>query len=252
MDHLTATFRLYADVLRDAARVFPRSIVGLLLLLVAAPTLSLLATLVLGKLGIIGGFLLAIGECAFTGAYLGLVHRALEGRRMLGPRDVIDVLTVYLWDVMGVKFVFWIASLLLARSGYLPVVMLVSAVAFSPAPEMITQGRTRSFELLQDAARFMYENWPEWLLAHVPVVAAIAAWALAFGLPVGDALLALMPGFGPTFDFIDVGGLFTGFGSLPSIVVLVAIVHATLVTRAALFKQLSAGSRRSRAWQSRR
>ena len=252
MDNLTATFRLYGDVLRDAARVFPRSIVGLLLLLIAGPTLALAGALFLGKLGIVGGFLLALAECAVTGAYLGLVHLALEGRRTLGPRDVIDTLTVYLWDVMSVKFVFWIASLLLGRTPYFPLLLLVSAIAFSPAPELITQGRTRSFDLLADAARFMYENWPEWLVAHLPVVAAIAAWAAAFGLPVGDALMTLMPGFGPTFDFIQVGGTLSGFGALPSVLVLAAIVHAAMVTRAVLFKRLSSSSRRSRAWKSRR
>lgn len=251
MDTVTATLRLYRAVAEAAAKTFGRSIVGLSVLLIAAPTLSLASALVLGKLGIVGGFLLAIGQCAATSAYLGLVGRALDGRRLLGPRDAFEALTVHLWDVMSVLFLFWIASLLLRGNTVLSVVLLVAAVAFNPTPEIVTRGG-RSTDALMDAAKFMLENWPEWLIAHLPTVGLLAGWAWLAGLPIVPSLLTLLPGFGPSFDFIEVGGLLTGWSGAPWIAVLVLIVHATMTMRAHLFRALASSSRRGRAWQSRR
>lgn len=255
-----ATFQLYAEAARDAGRAVLRSplaAVGLVLANLGLMGLMLLIGATVGN-NLITGFILGFAQAAAIGWYLSLVAIAVEGKRRVRFSDLAATFGQGMWDVISVLFVFWIASMLLGPLG--PMVTLAATaaatVAFNPAPEMLYQERSRSLELLGDAARFMQNNWPEWLGAHVLIgLLAAGLLYLAQGHVGASEVISILQLFGPFFAFVTVGAMFLGQLTDPmglaAGVGLLALVQFTMCFRGALYARLRRSSRRSRAWQSR-
>lgn len=253
-----ATLALYLRALQRAARALVKAPVSLVGLLVAQGAL-LVTAIVASPLGIIGGFIVGFVAAAASGAYLSLVEASLQAPSSLGWSALRTSIGRYLWDVINVMFIFWIASLFVTEllSPTLQTLLwLVVFLLFNPVPEMIyRRGSTGGIETLSAAFRWIQGNWPEWFFPHALV-------GLAIWLVQPSAVLTYLQAFGPRFGFIQgvsavqsflalaAGGLFS-----PRLVAMALLVpvgtHGFMLFRGALYDELNRASRRARAWQAR-
>jgi hypothetical protein len=294
MSALSGTFMLFVDAAREALTAFGRTWLAMLALV--AGNFALLAAIMLisplpAGIQFVAGFGIALLLAGAVGWYLALVSVGVVGRRKLRLTDMRGALGHYLWDVIGIMFLFWIASLVLGftvgaqeviplggielRGPWIVAVLFAIAnVLFNPAPEMVYQEHARSTELLSQALQFMQQNWPEWLVAHAIAMVVLVSMSVGvWGAPMSqEAVMAELDVFGPQFGFIFVGakavGL-TGLGlfglsdpggalSVSSSAVrigagigLLAFTHYWMLFRGVLYSKLRGSSRRARAWQSR-
>ena len=128
---------------------------------------------------------------------------------------------------MGIAFLHWIVSMAFSF-GNLPsavtmVLGIVGFVLFNPWMEVIHSDRVLgSMDILARAFRFMSANGPEWIIPHLLIFALLGGFTLVPGSI----------------------GSFLAFGSGVAL-------HPIMVFRGVLYRKLSSGSRRSRAWRSR-
>lgn len=252
---MTGLPKLYLQVTKESFRSFAKSPLAMLGLAAATVVVILISTLT-APLGIVGGFIVGFTQAAAIGFYLYLVGLAVNGKRRVGWRDLQDGIGTFLWEVISILFIFMFVEILLykqdpsIRTG----VVLLTTLIFNPVPELIYIKGKRSMELLGDSTRFMQENWPEWLVAHLFVAAGLASWLLfVVGAPL-DLATEFMKMFGPWFGFLHapllalkaMGG--SSMGVLNAIVLLL-LTHWFMLFRGHLFIHLSKSSRRSRAWK---
>jgi len=227
---LTITLALYRRALRRAAELTLRNWPVLGSLFVYAAVMSA-ATVFAAALGIVGGFLLSLVWAACVGSFLSLVEMIVRSGRVTLD-DFRRSAGVYLWDVVGVTFVLWIAFQLLTPAlATIPQgrmlllgLMLIVLVFFNAVPELIYLGRCSSLELLGESYAFIGENWIEWF----PLTVVLGALVLALdALPVAPLL------------------------EWPKLAAVALLVYYTMVVRGLLFIELHGSTRRSRAFRHR-
>src|SRR4051812_11222284 len=165
---------LFRDVTKLSAERAWRSWPVALALVVYAIVL-VAAGILLAPLGYVGGFIMSFGIAACWSSYLELIAQAVAGNKVRVRWDEFKrTFGARLWDVVSVMFAFMIISFLtapLATGDNGPAVSGVLAVAiaffFNAVPELLYQGRSRSFALLLDSARFMLANPLVWLLPNL-------------------------------------------------------------------------------------
>ena len=222
---IKGTISLYAEVLAETGQALLRGPFVWLFLLVLPVVLSVAGAL-LSPLGIIGGFIYGFGSVYLIGAYLYGVGQSVSQRTALGVAIVRESMGHHVWDVMGIAFLHWMLSLAL-QFGTLPDVLpkliaIVTFILFNPWPEVIHSDRAQgSMDILVRAFRFMQSNGPEWVVPH---------------------LLFFVLGFGTMMVPGDLSSFVLGAG---------LVLHPVMVFRAVLYRKLSSGSRRARAWKSR-
>ena len=230
MSWLTITLALYRRALRRAAELTLRNWPVLGSLFVYAAVMSA-ATVLAAALGIVGGFLLSLVWAACVGSFLSLVEMIVRSGRVTLD-DFRRSAGVYLWDVVGVTFVLWIAFQLLTPAlATIPQgrmlllgLMLIVLVFFNAVPELIYLGRCSSLELLGESYAFIGENWIEWF----PLTVVLGALVLALdALPVAPLL------------------------EWPKLAAVALLVYYTMVVRGLLFLELHGSTRRSRAFRHR-
>ena len=230
MSWLTITLALYGRTLRRAAELTLRNWPVLGSLVVYAAVMSA-ATVLAAALGIVGGFLLSLVWAACVGSFLSLVEMIVRSGRVTLD-DFRRSAGVYLWDVVGVTFVLWIAFQLLTPAlATIPQgrmlllgLMLIVLVFFNAVPELIYLGRCSSLELLGESYAFIGENWIEWF----PLTVVLGALVLALdALPVAPLL------------------------EWPKLAAVALLVYYTMVVRGLLFLELRGSTRRSRAFRHR-
>lgn len=256
---IRATATLYADSARDAAQSLARSPLAMAVLIGIPPVLGLIAGQVARSAPGVGGFIVGFLQAGAAGWYLALVEIAVNGRRPVRVADLGDQLGTYLWQVMSVMFIFFVAQLVLLGLPWVYIALLpVATVAFNPAPEMIYQDRTQSVDLLTGAVKFMQENWPEWLLPQI--LAAVVVGGAGAALSRGEYSLVdgvgLMAMFGPSFGFAGPGAFAIPLArgdvlSLAIGVATLAFAHAFMLFRGHLYRRLRGSSRRGRDWATR-
>ncbi len=230
MSWLTITLALYRRTLRRAAELTLRNWPVLGSLFVYAAVMSA-ATVLAAALGIVGGFLLSLVWAACVGSFLSLVEMIVRSGRVTLD-DFRRSAGVYLWDVVGVTFVLWIAFQLLTPAlATIPQgrmlllgLMLIVLVFFNAVPELIYLGRCSSLELLGESYAFIGENWIEWF----PLTVVLGALVLAL-----DAL--------PLAPLLE----------WPKLAAVALLVYYTMVVRGLLFLELHGSTRRSRAFRHR-
>lgn len=206
-------------------------------------------------LGIVGGFALGLVAAACASGYLYMLSQAVSGMpvRMGDLRRSFGAL---FWDVVSVLFALWIISLgiglLLRGAGHngqalSAIFGLAMAFFLNPVPELIYQGRSRSFELLLDAGRFVMKHPLSWFLPNVIFAAVLLAPTGALRIQHPGELLLL---FGTVFS---PRGVATIFSRLPlwSAPLLLLFLHYAMVFRGVLYQQLGSSNPRLRAWQAR-
>lgn len=230
MEWLTVTFNLYRQVVSRAAvlaaknwpvmgSVFVYSLVMSIAYRLAAP------------LGFAGGFIITLVWAACVSSFLYLVEMMVRTSRV-SLEDFRRSFVVYLGDVVGVMFIFWIFSmfatpaLLTLPNGtlFLMAIYIAIFVFFNAVPELIYLGHQSSLALLAESYAFISANWVEWfpatLIASAVMysVMALPLWGLAE--LVQDAIAGLL-------------------------------IYFTMVMRGLLFTELAGSSRRSRAFRHR-
>jgi hypothetical protein len=220
---LADTVALYARVFRRGGVLVARN---WLLALAIAAALALLAAaeLVAARLGLVGGLLWTLLVMACASSWLALVGQVIRVGRIT-PADVAGGFVAYLNDLLAVGFLLWglrlLGELALAPLPLLRIVFgLATTVFFNAVPELIYLGRFGAADLLVASYRFIGENWIEWFPANLGLGALLAV-ALALGFPLGV------------------------FATLP----LGAALAYALVVRGLLFIELTASSRRARAFR---
>jgi hypothetical protein len=243
--------RLYKDVavlaLRRAATSWlaALSIPIYVFLVVAAAKLC-------APLGMIGGFIVGLVAAACFGAYLSLLAAALDGTK-LRFADLKNGLGA-IWDVVSVFFALWVVSLgvgvLKGAAGakgeaVAGVAALASAIFFNAVPELIYQSRTRSFALLKASVEFVMENPFAWFPPNL-VFAFVILWATgALDLSSPGALLVTLAALGSAGGVLD----FIGGAPMWMAPLLIVFVHYVMVFRGLLFRELTTGSTRMRAFR---
>ena len=230
MEWLTVTLALYARVFRRAGVLIIRNWQVLASVFVYTGLMTG-AALLGSMLGLLGGLLVTLVWASCVGSFLFLVEAMVRtGRASL--EDFRRSFGAYLWDVVGVLFVFWVVSLVLGPllagtpNGALFALILNLAifVFFNAVPELIYLGHFTALQLLRESYVFIGENWVEWF---PPTLLLGLAILVAAGLPIGGVLVWLR-------------------------LALVALVaYFAMVVRGLLFLELHGSTRRARAFRHR-
>lgn len=230
MEGLTLTLAMYRAVAGRAAELSLRSWPVCATVFVYLVLFGV-AGVLLAPLGLLGGIVFALVRAACIGSFLYLVEQIVRGSR-LTLSDFGRSFQVYLWDVVGVFFLFWIVSMVLIPVvsahpqglAILVSVQLVVFVFFNAVPELIYLGHHSLFELLTESYSFITENWIEWFPPNL--LLAAGAWLLlSFDMP--------------------------GWAGPLRLAVLSLYVYFAMVARGLLFVELTSGSRRARLFRHR-
>ena len=230
METLKITLSIYAAVLARSAdltlRNWPVFATAFIYLAILDFTMPLAAAL-----GLLGGFVAGLVQAACLASFLYLVEQIVRSSKVTLD-DFRRSFGVYLWDVVGVLFVFWIFQMLcvpvlLQTPNGLAILLsieLVGFVLFNAVPELIYFGHHSALELLAESAGFVSENWIEWF---PPNLLAAATFALLVDVPMPANVI----------------------GSLLHSAVLALFVYFVMVMRGLLFERLYGSSRRSRLFR---
>lgn len=230
MSWLVVTLALYRKVFRRAAELTLQNWPVLASVFVYALVMSTSAVLA-SMLGLLGGFLVSLVWAACAGSFLYLVEMMVRTARV-SLEDFRRSFGAYLWDVVGVTFLFWLffavvtPALATLPQGRMLMLCLETAifVFFNAVPELLYLGRCSSLELLGESYAFISENWIEWF----PATIAVGALVYAVGtLALAGALVWFKTG------------------------VVALLIYFAMVVRGLLFLELHGTSRRSRAFRHR-
>jgi hypothetical protein len=231
VDVLWATLQMYRDAASRGAGLALRNWPVLGSAFAYAAIMSVAAQFA-AALGFAGGFLVSLVWSACVGSFLYLVEMIVRTSKVT-LQDFGRSFGAYLWDVVGVTFIIWIAFFLitpiLAQTPQGPVIeiclRLAIIVLFNAVPELIYLGHHSSLTLLSESYRFVADNWIEWFPPDLVLLAGL--WYL-WGLPVGG-----LPGL-----IAQTAGV-------------ALFVYFAMVVRGLLFLELSGSSRRGRAFRRR-
>jgi len=253
MTGIQATIQLYKEALSETGTAFVKSAPAMLFLVAASVVLGAMS-IFLNPLGFAGGLVLGLAIAAGAGSYLRLIERAVIDKSAVRFGDWNEVLGDYLWEVISVMFIFWIAQMVISLLGlgFIGFVALVVAIVlFNPVPELIYQKGSRGLEALGSAFEHIQKHWIEWFVPHL-----ILGVGLAFIWP--GTPVSLLLAFGPFFGFLSTAdplahGLMNR--TLDATVIsqtgiVLVIVHGFMLFRGFLFSKLGSTNRRLRAWRS--
>ncbi len=230
MEWITVTLAMYGKAFARAAELTLKNWAVLVTVFVYSAIMAV-AGIFAAMLGLIGGFLISLVWAACVGSFLYLVEMMVRTSRVSFD-DFRRSFGAYLWDVIGVAFIFWIfftfATPVLASLPQGHVILLCANLAifvlFNAVPELIYLGHFSSLALLQESYNFIVENWIEWFPANV--IAAVIIYFVDT-LPLGGSMAWVQ----------------TGITAL--------LIYFTMVMRGLLFLELHGTSRRGRAFRHR-
>ena len=191
---------------------------------------------IVAPLGMIGGLLFSLASQACVSSGLFLVKNMVDSNKA-DFNDFLNGFTVYLWELLGIAFILWIPLRLLAMAlatapnGDLIyfLIKLALYILLNPVPEFIYQSRASGIELIGSSYNFIVENWIEWL---IPNILLLAVGYVLLGLI--EPLIFALPGFVALFLYAFIVGLgLTYF----------------MIFRGFLFAQLHGTTRRSRLYR---
>jgi len=230
MDELQVILSMYSTVLQRAGVLTRRNWPVLATVFAYAAIFAFTLSIAAG-LGLFGALLLGLAQSACLASFLYLVEMIVQTSKVTLD-DFRKSFGVYLQDVIGVWFVFWlfrrivVPVLVQAPNGLaiLLAIELAAFVFFNAVPELIYLGHHSVLELLTESARFISENWIEWF---PPNLLAAGAFFVLLALP------------------FPAGAL----GSLARWALLALCLYFTMVMRGLLFLELHGSSRRARLFR---
>ena len=231
MNVLNVYLRIYSDAFRQALAGLRKNAWTMLLPMALLTANGLLTGLMLG-LGIVGQLLVWIVWAAAASCYLYFLGEVV-GKSRVRLDEFGQSIKAYFWSVANLLFVFWVASLVVqygvpASQQGLATRLLTLAVLIllNAAPEVIYQrGTYGGLETIQRSIRFLQENWIEW---GIPNLLILAAWW-----------------FFPPRPLWALGQL----GAVLEGVIEGALLHVVMVFRGHLFAALDGTSHRQRMYR---
>lgn len=227
MEWLVVTLQIYRQVCARAAMLAGKNwpVLGSLFVYQA---IRIVAARLCLPLGIAGGFALTLVQATCLGSFLYLVEMIVRTSRVT-LNDFRHSFGRYLWDVVGIMFVFFLFTLVSPAVLQLPqgeVILLFLYVAifvlFNAVPELIYMGHYSATTLLSESYEFIAENWIEWFPATLVAVAIMYGVA---SLPIG------------------------GIAGYAQDAVTALLLYFTMVMRGLLFIELHGSTHRGRAFR---
>lgn len=166
-----------------------------------------------GPLELVGGFIMGFVQAALAAAFLYFVDEVVGGSPVR-IKELPESFRRYLWPVVSVLFVFWVASLLAGRLlTQLPLWLTLALgaalfILLNVTPEIIYQRRlVQGLDILRGSFEFIQEHWIEWFIPNLPL--GLLVGALSFGfIPVPALFRQLL---GPTVGSMVFDVLMGGF-----------------------------------------
>jgi hypothetical protein len=252
-----ATLALYRDALRDASRALLQNLWVIFLV----PTYSILlglASVSVGGLGFVGGFLVYLVLAACSSSFLAVIAELVEHQRVR-PSELASTFGRYLSSLISVFFIFWIIQLLLTLIAqqneamvWLDLAVNVGLfVVCNPLPELIYQSSRDGLVLVDEAVQFVRENAIEWLL---PVAICLVPF-FAIGMSFGFAAMAqLGPSSALQFVMRSLAPWMPQTSSVSSFLlplIASALLVWVMLFRGFLFHALNRSNRRQRIFDAR-
>jgi hypothetical protein len=175
MKVLTVYLRIYGACLQETFRGLGKNLWTLILptglLLLWAPLVSLLVSLVKGLAGFVLGFLVAALASCYLYFLSGVVARTKVSLQELGQS-----LKAYFWSSVNLLFVVWVIQLIsgyilrgMTQGSVLETLLWLALVTLgNAAPEAMYQSGTYGgLATLQKSILFLQDNWIEWALPNL-------------------------------------------------------------------------------------
>jgi hypothetical protein len=206
-------------------------------------------------LGVLGGFALGLAGAACLASYLHLLAQAVTGSK-LRLADIKTGFAARFWDTVSVMFALWVVSLgtsvlVGGAGGNGPAVkaMVGIAMAFflNALPELLYNGRVRSFALLLESARFVLANPVAWFLPNLVFAVILLGPTGALSVSQPAELLLV---FGSIFSITGIAAAFTTV-PLWAMPLVLLFLHYAMIFRGLLFVELTSGSSRLREFRAR-
>ena len=216
MAALKVYLQLYAECFRKALTAIGKNPWTLLL-----PSVVLLARAWTGRLvyvlGILGGIIVTLATAALFSSYLHFVGELVRGGRISG-KDLQRSFGAYLWPVVNVFFVVWIASIVLGLflgdnpnlAALLTALSIVAVVALNAVPEAIYLRESHGgMQTIMVNWEFLKEQWIPWFAPNLPLFGALALIDVYVQVPIlgtillGAALHVVMVFRGNLFRALD-------------------------------------------------
>lgn len=222
--------RLYGDVFTSTGQALIKSPWTLALPVALAVAFGFLGAL-LAPLGLVGGILLGLAQAAALSAYCYFLGEVVA-KSHTSIRELRKSFGVYFWSWVSVRFVLWVAELVLVtvlpqteQTGrLLTALWLVVLIALNAVPETIYVKGTRSgIDTIMTSFRFLQEHWVEWLLPNALLIAT--GWYARRFIPPD------------TLGFISTMMLFG------------ALLHVAMVFRGTLYLALDGSTHRQRMYR---
>lgn len=208
--------RLYADCLQRAVRGLRKN-PWTLAVPVAHLAIIEVAGILLGPLGIVGGFLLGIVVDLCLSSFLYFTGQTVLASRTR-PSELKRSFVEYFWPVVSFGFVIWMATKILGyalianpQGGTIQLaIWTCAAVLLNAVPEVIYQkGNTGGIAIISDSVAFIQKHWIEWFIPNLLLGAIVIATTLALLLvPFGGLVEPLVGGVLGYFVAVFRGNLF--------------------------------------------
>ena len=196
VEWLSVTLSMYRKVFSRASILAAKNW-PVLLTVLAYTALHYAATMIAIRMGMAGGFLMGFVNALCAGSFLYLVEMIVRTSKV-SLEDLRSSIGQYLFDIIGVMFIFWILFffltplLLQTEQGLLIFFFLriVIFILFNAVPELIYLGHHSSTALLSESFEFVSANWIEWFPLNI--VAALVIYAVAYA-PIGGTMEIFRP-----------------------------------------------------------
>jgi len=249
---ISSTLQLYRKAATEAWEKGLRSWWVALLPFLYGPLFFLCAAFT-APLGMIGGLITGLVLAVCVSSYLYYIAGVVNGNRM-HLSELGESWRPHFGSVLNILFFLFLVQYSLAfltppgdeTAMFLAsLIELILLIILNPIPEIIYQGRSDGFAMLQESVDFLRSSGVEWFL---PFIALAVFSAILLPLPLLEGPLQ----FGRLTFPTTVGGL--PQGSLSSLLwgaVSAFLLFAIMVFRGLLFRALSGTTRRQRIFRSR-
>jgi hypothetical protein len=170
-------FRVYKDCVVKASRDVVKNWVVIPAMVILYVGFGLIASAT-APLGLAGGFIAGAAFIAGLAFYYSWVRRSIDKER-LSFSNLVEFDSTLFFQVMSVAFIFWIVLDLVLGSATQGsgdstvrwVAQLAAFVLFNALPEVLYIQRSESVEALTETFTFVRDNWIEWFLPFVVILA---------------------------------------------------------------------------------